>query len=99
MPIETYGFKDWQKLNDAARQDLEEELSTQIHEELNARFYRTVNDWIGDLIDAFNMPREETEQLMVANLDVWLENMTEEFDGEDVIDAVNKRKEARDRGK
>lgn len=73
MTTQTYGFKQWDELNDEARQELEEELMSQMAYELDQAFYRTVHDWVGDLTDAFNVPIDEAEGICNALIGLWFE--------------------------
>lgn len=90
MPTGTYGFKQWDELNDEARDELEEELMSQMAYELDRVFYRAVNDWLGDFVDAFNIPRYTAEDMCVALIGVWFEqnaHLAEE--GADLSDLVD----------
>lgn len=74
--METYGFTNWQALNEEARQEFEEELMAQMIAEIERGILRSMHDQLGDMTDAFNIPVDEAELLQAAVMSVLFDRLS-----------------------
>lgn len=62
----TYGFKQWDELNDEARAELEQDLVQQAFDNLALRLLQELNESWGDIFDAHNVPKDEASEMIHA---------------------------------